>query len=168
MLLRYAGFSWQEIEEEKNKYPDWFSSISVASGRNILYFCSFDMVSVLWNIMNDDSSIVFHTITIIQCHRITCSNFFLRFKINKPRLSFKLLSRNIANKNMDLVKELQEISMSHYRNMVPPKIGLQSFSRVRLFSRIRITSQIHHAYMIQIMLDVAGNYKFEIWGLKTL
>ena len=70
--------------------------------------------------------------------------------------------RNIANKNMDLVKELQEFSMSHYKNMVPPKMGLQSFSRVRLFSRIRITSQIHHAYMIQIMLDVAGNYKFEI------
>ena len=64
--------------------------------------------------------------------------------------------RNIANKNMDLVKELQEFSMSHYKNMVPPKMGLQSFSRVRSFLRIKITSQTHWADMIQISL------KFEV------
>ena len=64
MLLRYAGFCWQEIEKEKKKCPEWFNSISVAGGRNILYFCSVVMVSVLWNIMSDDSSIVFHTIAI--------------------------------------------------------------------------------------------------------
>ena len=62
--------------------------------------------------------------------------------MNKPTKVVELLynlehdpgeKRNIANKNMDLVKELQEFSMSHYKNMVPPKIGLQSFSKVRSF-----------------------------------